>query len=160
MLITFFAVFHRSFPSRFHRAASSLLPATQLDACCSLRLLVSSAAPAIALNPAPAFFSCSRCSGHLGCRTSFLLPLLGACFKNVLGSCFSLRETNSAWPGSNLWGPSESLAPPRRCAQRWTRHGRHSFRQGHSLASRYRRTRQNPHSRALCFLAKKTPRKR
>src|ERR1700674_1700850 len=88
------------------------------------------------------------------------VPSPWSLIRNVLGSCFFLRETNSPRPGSNLWGPCESLAPPRRRAQRRTCYGRNSLWKSHSLASRRRWARETPHPRALRFPAKKTPRKR
>jgi hypothetical protein len=77
---------------------------------------------------------------------------------NVLGSGLSVCETNSARQGFILWGVSQSPAPARRRTQRRTRYGRDSVWKGHSLASRGRRARQNPHPRAVRLVAEKAPR--
>ena len=103
-----------------------------------------------------------RCAGARPSQFSRMLrehrALKRICKENVVGSGLSPRETNSSWQGFILWGVSQSSAPARWRPQRRTRHGRHSRWERHSLASRCRRTRQNPHPRALRFSAKKTPR--
>ena len=78
--------------------------------------------------------------------------------KNVLGSGLSTCETNSARQGFILRGVSQSSAPARWRSQRRARHGRHSIRKRHSLASRGRRARQNPDPRTSRLSPKKTPR--
>ena len=86
-------------------------------------------------------------------KTSFPMRLI----RNVLGSRLSACETNPPRAGSNLWGASSNPAPPRRGSQCWPRYGGHTLRERHSLAPRGRRSRQNPHSRTLCFAPEKTP---
>jgi hypothetical protein len=78
--------------------------------------------------------------------------------RRVFRSRLQARETNSPRPGSNLWSPRSSLAPPRRRAHRRPRHGRHSARTSHPLAPRPRRQRQNPDPRTLRLAPKKAPR--
>src|SRR5215471_5444345 len=91
------------------------------------------------LNPALALFSCSCSSARLRWRSRFVKLFESAEIKrNVLGSGLPSRATNPSWEGSNLWTAGQSSALAWRGANCGTRHGRHSFRQRHSLASRRR----------------------
>ena len=111
----------------------------------------------ILFNTAPAVFSCSTLRALLGCREPFQFG--AAPVNNVLGSCVQARKTNSSRPGFNLRGRRSNSASSRGRQKRGARHGRHSFRKRHSLASRRWQPRETPHPRTLCFPSAQTARK-
>lgn len=110
-----------------------------------------------------------RCARFISCCVSRILLRCPARLRKdfhkesilrVFRSRLQTRETNSPRPGSNVWGSRSGCASPRGRTHRWPRHGSHSARQRHPLASRPRGRRPNPHSRAVRFPPKKAPRER
>jgi hypothetical protein len=157
--ITFFAPFHLS-RTPFLTTVTVFL--YRLDAEFVSPLQISATAPASV--PTFAHYSKPAYSIFVLPRPSLTPRMVrGSCtglIRNVLGSGLPARTTNSTRTGSNLWGAGSKPASPRRRTQCGPRDGRHAFRQGHPLAPRGRRARQNPHSRALRFLTEKVAPKR
>jgi len=100
-------------------------------------------------------FSLAQWSGR---RYHREFPMEQRC--RVLDAHLPACETNSAGPGSNVWGGGANTAPSRWRSDSGPRDGRHSFRQRYPLASGRGRARQVAGPRALRFSATKASRNR